>query len=73
MQNGFVESLNGRFRDKRLNEHMFRNLPRTRRLIEEWRKNYDATGRIGALAASPQTSLQPGPARAKTSTESSYE
>jgi Integrase core domain len=42
MQNGFVESLNGRFRDKRLNEHMFRNLPRTRRLIEEWRKNYDA-------------------------------
>jgi putative transposase len=35
MQNGFVESLNGRFRDECLNEHMFRNLPRARRLIEE--------------------------------------
>jgi hypothetical protein len=31
------------------------------------------TGRTRALAVSPQTSLQPGPARAKTSTESSYE
>jgi transposase InsO family protein len=28
MQNGFVESLNGRFRDECLNKHMFRNLPR---------------------------------------------
>src|SRR6476620_9993224 len=31
------------------------------------------TGRIRALAATHQTSLQPGPAGAKTSTESSYE
>ena len=42
MQNGFVESLNGRFRDECLNEHMFRNLPRARRLIEEWRRDYNA-------------------------------
>jgi putative transposase len=42
MQNGFVESLNGRFRDECLNEHMFRNLPRARRLIEEWRTDYNA-------------------------------
>ncbi|CAH1694842.1 hypothetical protein CHELA1G11_21687 [Hyphomicrobiales bacterium] len=33
MQNGFVESLN---------EHMFRNLPSARRLIEEWRTDYNA-------------------------------
>lgn len=49
MQNGFVESLNGRFRDECLNEHMFRNLPSARRLIEEWR-NDDNTHR-------PHTSL----------------
>ena len=42
MQNGFVESLNGRFRDECLNEHMFRNLPTARRLIEEWRMDYNA-------------------------------
>lgn len=42
MQNGFVESLNGRFRDECLNEHMFRNLPSARRLIEEWRTDYNA-------------------------------
>ena len=39
--NGFVESLNGRFRDECLNEHMFRNLPSARRLIEEWRTDYN--------------------------------
>ncbi len=41
MQNSFVESLNGRFRDECLNEHMFRNLPSARRLIEEWRNDYN--------------------------------
>lgn len=42
MQNGFVESLNGRFRDECLNEHMFRNLPAASRLIEEWRIDYNS-------------------------------
>ncbi len=42
MQNGFVESLNGRFRDECLNEHMLRNLPSARRLIEEWKTDYNA-------------------------------
>jgi putative transposase len=42
MQNGFVESLNGRFRDECLNEHLFRSLPAARRLIEEWRIDYNA-------------------------------
>jgi len=42
MQNGFVESLNGRFRDECLNEHLFRSLPAARRLIAEWRIDYNA-------------------------------
>jgi hypothetical protein len=33
-KNGFVESLNGRFRDECLNEHLFRGLPAARRIIE---------------------------------------
>ena len=42
MQNGFVESLNGRFRDECLNEHLFRGLSAARRIIEEWRTDYNA-------------------------------
>lgn len=40
-QNGFVESLNGRFRDKCLNEHLFRGMVAARRIIEEWRIDYN--------------------------------
>lgn len=48
-QNAFVESLNGRFRDECLNEHMFRNLSAAKRIIEAWRIDYNA--------ARPHTSL----------------
>ena len=41
MQNGFVESLNGRFRDECLNEHLFPGLAAARRIIEEWRNDYN--------------------------------
>jgi hypothetical protein len=33
MQNGFVESFNGRTRDKLLNETMFRNMAHARAVI----------------------------------------
>jgi len=42
VQNAFVESLNGRFRDECLNEHVFRGLPTARRIIEAWRLDYNA-------------------------------
>jgi len=41
MQNGFVESFNGRLRDECLNEHLFANLNEARQLIEEWRIDYN--------------------------------
>lgn len=41
MQNGFVESLNGRLRDECLNEHLFRSLPSARVIIEAWRADYN--------------------------------
>jgi putative transposase len=40
-QNGFVESLNGRFRDECLNAHLFRTIPAARRIIEEWSTDYN--------------------------------
>jgi putative transposase len=42
VQNAFVESLNGRFRDECLNEHVFRGLPMARQIIEAWRSDYNA-------------------------------
>ena len=42
VQNAFVESLNGRFRDECLNEHVFHGLPMARRIIEAWRRDYNA-------------------------------
>lgn len=41
MQNGFVESFNGRLRDECLNEHLFTNLNEARQIIEEWRIDYN--------------------------------
>jgi putative transposase len=41
MQNGFMESFNGKFRDECLNEHWFQGLSDARRIIENWRSDYN--------------------------------
>lgn len=41
MQNGFIESFNGTFRDECLNENWFMNLEEARRTIEEWKDEYN--------------------------------
>lgn len=41
VQNGHVESFNGRFRDECLNPNWFVNLADARRKIEAWRKEYN--------------------------------
>ena len=43
MQNGFVESFNGRLRDECLNEHLFRGLSDARGILEAWRTGYNQT------------------------------
>lgn len=43
MQNGFVESFNGRLRDECLNEHLFDSLRHARDLIAAWRGDYNHT------------------------------
>lgn len=41
MQNGLVESLNGRLRDECLNEHFFASLCQARHLNAAWRHDYN--------------------------------
>ncbi|WP_412050078.1 IS3 family transposase [Hoeflea sp. Naph1] len=41
MQNGFVESFNGRMRDECLNEHLLDTLRHARNLVTEWRIDFN--------------------------------
>jgi putative transposase len=41
VQNAFVESFNGRFRDECLNEEVFASLAEARVVIERWRRDYN--------------------------------
>jgi putative transposase len=50
MQNGFVESFNGRMRDELLNETMFRNLAHARVIIAAWVTDYNTERPHSALA-----------------------
>ncbi len=55
MQNGFVESFNGRMRDEFLNETLFRNLTHARDLIAAWVTDYNTARPHSAL---PQRSTK---------------
>ena len=41
MQNGYIESFNGRFRDKCLNQHRFESVAEVREISEKWREDYN--------------------------------
>ena len=41
MQNGFVESFNGSFRDECLNDTLFSTLPEARSAITAWKEDYN--------------------------------
>jgi len=41
VQNAYVESFNGKFRDECLNEHWFLSLNEARTVIEDWRQDYN--------------------------------
>jgi len=43
MENGYVESFNGRFRDECLNENWFRDLADAREKIVQWKQDYNET------------------------------
>ena len=41
IQNTYIESFNGRFRDECLNEHWFTSLSHAKVVIEAWRREYN--------------------------------
>jgi len=41
VENAYIESFNGKFRDECLNENRFVSLQQTRQIIETWRKDYN--------------------------------
>ena len=49
MQNGFMESFNGRMLDEFLNETLLRNLAHARELIAEWVTDYNTERSHSAL------------------------
>lgn len=50
IENAFVESFNGKFRDECLNEHWFASVAEARMLIEAWRVDYNTVRPHSALA-----------------------
>ena len=55
MQNGFVESFNGRMRDECLNEHLFPSLRHARNLIAAWRIDFNQHRPHSSLAGMTPT------------------
>ena len=72
MQNGFVESFNGRLHDECLNELLFAILNEALQIIEEWRSTTTPTDRTRASMGSHRPSSQPAPTGAKPRTDSTY-
>ena len=53
MQNGYIESLNGRFRDECLNDHWFQTLHQARTAISDWRRDYNEVRPHGSIGRIP--------------------
>ena len=50
MENGYIESFHGKFREECLNEHWFLTLDDARETIEDWRIDYNQVRPHSALA-----------------------
>jgi putative transposase len=53
IQNCFVESFNGKFRDECLNEHWFLDISHARQITEVWRADYNEVRPHSALGNVP--------------------
>ena len=58
MQNGYIESFNGKFRDECLNENWFVSLSDARQIIEQWRRYYNQERPHSALGYRTRRSFQ---------------
>jgi putative transposase len=53
MQNGFIESFNGKFRDEHLNEQWFETLQQARSATAIWRQDYNEVRPHGSIGRMP--------------------
>lgn len=53
MQNGYIESSNGKFRDECLNEHWFQTLLQARAEIATWRQDFNEVRPHSSLGRIP--------------------
>jgi len=56
-QNAFVESLNGKFRDRCVNQYGFRSLDEAKQVIDEWRMDYNEIRPHSSLGYQPPNVL----------------
>jgi putative transposase len=74
MQNGYIESFNGKFRDECLNEQWFQTLQQARTAIAEWRRDFNevrphsSLGRIPPARFAEQHRQRAGDAALSTTT-----
>jgi putative transposase len=54
-QNGYIESFDGRFRDKCLNEHWFETLHQARSAVAAWRLDYNEVRPHGSIGLMPSS------------------
>ena len=50
VQNGFVEGFNGKLRDECLNETLFEDLHNIRKILTDWRDDYNHIARLAQIA-----------------------
>ena len=70
MENGHIESFNGRLRDECLNAQTFRSLAEAKRIIEDWRQDYNTVRPHSALAGLSPEEYRRAAKRGKTETRS---
>ena len=66
VENAYIQSFNGRFRDECLNEHWFLTMAHARRAIENWRIEYNTEPPHSSLGdLTPEEYAKSGSARTK--------
>ena len=71
VENAYIESFNGKFRDECLNEHWFITIEHARRLIERWRIEYNTERPHSSLGNRTPAEYAHGLARTVSGTVSS--
>ena len=69
MQNGYIESFNGKFRDECLNEHWFTSLVQARGVISDWRRDYNEVRPHSSCGRAPPAQFAADIAHSRATTQ----